>query len=85
MTQDDIDRGIRLKCELCPVALAIRRVVLPYLTVHVKPNYVEFSHQVMTTVKIGHGVNRFLWQYDKGFAVAPFEFHIYIPEHFLRS
>lgn len=90
VTAADIEAGERGECQVCPVALAIKRVIRGDLIVSVimgdvaiyKPTDLERS---LVRIELPDKVGTFITDFDKDRSVTPFAFAIKIPPQFLRE
>ena len=81
VTAQDIVGGVPRSCEMCPVALAARRL-WPGATVGVDGDRIyrrSYSYG-NASVRLPSTVRRWVREYDHGFPVAPFEFAIATPD-----
>lgn len=79
VTQDDIDKGLRNNCTLCPVALAIRRAI-PGSDPWVDDHDISFPSRRMAPIDTpSSSVMEFMHTFDLGDFVAPFSFALDIP------
>lgn len=89
VTVADIEAGERHECHVCPVALAVKRVLRRGLIPSVTGGYITLfeSHRYEKLIHIEapDTVGRFVIDFDKGRSVAEFSFAIEIPQQFLRE
>lgn len=93
VTKEDIDEGQRGRCELCPVALALRRHVADNVKVSVSSRAVSFT--LLPRVGPSHIPNHvaflpveaysFVHNFDSKWPTKPFEFNLNIPDQFLAT
>ena len=88
VTSEDIAHGLSGNCDRCPVALAIRRLLLPgifvragtwFFALHRGSDVSQYNQMLP-----GQAVD-FITAFDSGKTPEPFEFQIDIPARFLRS
>ena len=92
----DIKNGTTRDCVACPVALALKRVVRPDVTVIVGDSNMEFWFRELPSIldrdpnahiSVGttRKVEKFVHDFDQGKKnLKPFQFCIILPEGFLR-
>lgn len=87
VTQEDINNGIKFKCESCPVALAIKRLLKPNVKVLVGDiiSFMTNDSSEWKDVVTPERVWDFLVQFDNKRPVQPFSFELDIPEDILCS
>lgn len=66
VTQEHIDSGVKVNCELCPVGLAVQ----PYKFYF---NHFEVNYKAYKSPQI---VSDFIKRFDVGLPVEPFEFEL---------
>jgi hypothetical protein len=76
VTQSDINNGTAANCRVCPIALAIQRVMEdPRWTVHYGT---AFCGSRMARLPVE--ASRFVRMFDTGWPVEPFEFELDLTE-----
>jgi hypothetical protein len=85
VTQEDIERGQRHECDLCPIALALLRAI-PGANVEVVPSKVwilpagkrePFGWEL---ARLPDEAQSFMTKFDLGWAVEPFTFDLEVPD-----
>lgn len=78
VTQDDIDKGIRLLSDSCPVAIAMNRC--GFVRSAAYKTYLIWNHRGTFSGWNGMAtpllVKEFITKFDEGQAVSPFEFDL---------
>jgi hypothetical protein len=83
ITQDDINKGKRGECSLCPVALAAQRAFPDKCPQVAAWNmYLDSSADVLDgpSITLPDEVREFIVAFDRGQSVSPFAFTIRVPE-----
>lgn len=86
VTQDDIDKGQINNCNLCPIALAIKRIlkINSYNTIFVSSVIKLLRYWNMEIQKYEvispRSVKRFIQRFDQGKSVKPFNFFLTVPD-----
>ncbi len=88
VTREDIDNGTKRACGLCPVALAAKRVVAPFMRVAAYSTALELvtterPFRPDTLHRLPATATSFIIDFDRGSPVEPFSFELDIPEEFL--
>lgn len=73
VTQEDIDKGTKRSCTLCPVALAVKRQFLKS-TILVCEGTIDISKELIYDTP--YEVAQFICNFDAGNLVEPFEFEL---------
>lgn len=76
VTQEDINAGKRNACELCPVALSVKRM-FPKRTIYVDTRYIVID---LLGFVIPIEARDFITAFDAGRPVKPFSFPLEIPD-----
>jgi hypothetical protein len=76
VTQSDIDNGQESHCQLCPVALALKRVL--------RAGEEFIVHHVNATIRcegytMPKRTREFIWSFDERGPVKPFRFRMTLP------
>ncbi len=76
VTSDDIDKGVQSSCWMCPVALALRRVLR-------KGELADVHHCNVTVRDQGYTMPKrarnFVYMFDESCDVKPFKFRMPLP------
>lgn len=84
VTADDITRGRADDCMHCPVALAIGRALLPGVHVAVGPEAMSLG-PAQVRVRLPWAAQNFIFRFDGGQPVQPFEFGLDVPDEFVPA
>lgn len=78
VTKEDIKNGKRLECDLCPIALAIKRSDANIESVFVTPRhaYITRRSEGEKNFRLPDQATIFVLQFDQASAVEPFEFEL---------
>lgn len=76
VTQDDINTGRTKNCGWCPVALAVRRLLVPGSSVSVSGTHVNIS--ISKGLLLPIEAQKFIDRFDRGDPVVPFTFELHI-------
>ena len=76
VTQADIDAGVKRKCDQCPIARAVRRVVGADKEVTVNPVSIYIDGGYWRTPL---EASNFISDFDNGHPVVPFSFEVNVP------
>lgn len=80
ITQEHIDNGKRAECSLCPIALAIKKVIKSDLNVGTGYGNIWISgHEVDWYTKTPEVARVFMFQFDRQYSVKPTKFELDIP------
>lgn len=81
VTQEDIEKGIPEHCGKCPIARAIRRAMPDAISVGVGSIGVEwFDKSGFRVAELPQQAQQFIYYFDFGEPVQPFEFDLEIPQ-----
>lgn len=81
VTQRDIDYGKQGDCFCCPIANALDRVLFPGTPYSVWGYKIKING---VGYKAGQACDDFVFRFDDGQKVSPFEFELAIPDELLR-
>jgi hypothetical protein len=77
VTQNDINKGVKKSCNLCPIARAIKRILKKKHGVNVYPHYAEIIiNGTEKRIKFSAAPRDFIRNFDQENVVKPFEFEI---------
>ena len=76
VTQDDIDRGVRLNADQCPVALAATRAFGCHMLLGYSGKLWPIYEDVPMPIECPPEVRAFAEAFDWGLPVEPFEFEV---------
>ena len=77
VTEEDIKKGIALRCMNCPIALAVNRSLVFSEKVSVGS---RFCHTDKESIPLSRSARRFIRRFDKQKPVKPFNFYLRLPE-----
>jgi hypothetical protein len=84
VTQEDINTGLRGSCSLCPVALAVNRVLKAGLhaTVDQSRIFIRRAFEILQDISTPTDARWFISAFDGAIAmsIAPFEFDLEVPQ-----
>jgi hypothetical protein len=83
VTQEHIDKGKKISCSNCPVALAIGERVTTE-SVYVHPRFIYLG-KLMTERDLPKEAQRFIRRFDGEKEVEPFSFDLDIPDELLAE
>lgn len=91
VTLEDIDNGFREDCQYCPVARALRRVLLPEFVGEAQQSRISIYNanrqhweEELWSCATPMVANQFINDFDKKREVKPFEFELDIPDEYLK-
>lgn len=85
VTQADIEAGTRQDCKACPVALAVKRLLVGGCSVNVS-RLLEFEgHGLAVETNYPDTCADFINDFDQGKPVLPCTFEAEIPDNLLRE
>ena len=88
VTQEDINQGVRRKCDSCPIALAINRILrMEYKSscfAHVYIKNRETGGVIYRTIPLPDIAFNFILNFDRKEEVYPITFTLDIPKEYLK-
>lgn len=86
VTKADIDKGVRCKSRLCPIARAVRKIVKRDVMVEVTGRWISLGTDPRDNdAYVPKSAGTFIANFDDGKKVKPFCFSANIPQKFLRE
>lgn len=87
VTAEHIQRGKRLDCARCPIALATRPLLVGCEEVEVFATHVEIrvAPGDLVHTQLPHEASLFVARFDGGLYVEPFTFEMAIPPELIRT
>ena len=82
VSADHIARGTKCDECNCPVALAIKEIVADGVYVQVCGDEIDLGGDLIQSAR---QVEQFVFDFDKGLPVEPFEFALEVPERLLKG
>jgi hypothetical protein len=76
--QEDIDKGIRRSCYMCPIAIAVRRVFNPDGHIRVSSSGIQVMDTLRneTMYKVTEEMRDFIRLFDNYMEISPFSFDL---------
>jgi hypothetical protein len=84
VTQDDIEKGKRNQCNLCPVARAVKRVAHIWGVGSPGVYPTERMAPLNSIADLPYKARTFVCRFDNALPVKPFTFTLNIPKEYLR-
>lgn len=87
VTPEDLSNGLPGNCGLCPVALAVRRIVRDDVAIRVSMSILSWRWPDYTTgsVDLPWTAENFIKRFDAACEIEPFEFEIDLPDELLAA